>query len=118
MTIASILESWDVDIGMTVANNAAGTRTVKYGATRDNVLALEVVLASGTVLWTGSRSVKQSAVPKISTVTNGRKGIRYIVTTRLFGGSFWRWVAVLSSPCQGTFLFKGAWSVQPRPNHV
>jgi len=51
----------NASIGGMVANNAAGTRTVKYGATRDNVLALEVVLADGQILRTGCRSTKQSA---------------------------------------------------------
>lgn len=38
-------------IGGAVANNAAGEKTVKYGATRDYVEALQVVLSDGTVTW-------------------------------------------------------------------
>ena len=34
----------NASIGGMVANNAAGIRTVKYGATKDNVLAMEVVV--------------------------------------------------------------------------
>jgi len=37
-------------IGGMLANNAAGSRTVKYGATKDNVLAMEVALADGRLI--------------------------------------------------------------------
>ncbi len=40
-------------IGGMIANNSSGPHAVKYGATRDNVLSLEAVLASGEVLTTG-----------------------------------------------------------------
>jgi anaerobic glycerol-3-phosphate dehydrogenase C subunit len=43
-------------IGGMIANNSSGPHAVKYGATRDNVLSVEVVLANGEVLTTGSVS--------------------------------------------------------------
>ena len=40
-------------IGGMAANNSSGPHAVKYGATRDNVLSMEMVLASGDVISTG-----------------------------------------------------------------
>jgi D-lactate dehydrogenase (cytochrome) len=48
-------------VGGMLANNAAGIRTVKYGASKDNVLKMQVALADGRLIHVGSRSVKQSA---------------------------------------------------------
>ncbi len=48
-------------IGGMLANNAAGIRTVKYGACKDNILRMQIALADGRLIHVGSRSVKQSA---------------------------------------------------------
>ena len=45
-------------IGGNLAENSGGLRCVKYGVTRDYVLGLEVVLADGSVIRTGGRTVK------------------------------------------------------------
>lgn len=45
-------------IGGNVAENAGGPRAVKYGVTRDYVMAIEAVLPDGTVFNTGVRTAK------------------------------------------------------------
>lgn len=67
-------------IGGMIANNAAGIRTVKYGATRDNVLSLQVVLADGRIMRAGSRSVKQSSGYDLVHLITGSEGTLGIVT--------------------------------------
>jgi FAD/FMN-containing dehydrogenase len=46
-------------IGGAVANNAAGERTVKYGATKDFTRGLQVVLANGELIQTGRLSKRE-----------------------------------------------------------
>ncbi len=46
-------------IGGAVANNAAGEKTVKYGATRQYVEEIQVVLADGTVTWMSALNQRQ-----------------------------------------------------------
>ena len=45
-------------IGGNIAENAGGNKVIKYGATGNHVLALEVVLASGSVLQFGGKRRK------------------------------------------------------------
>lgn len=48
-------------IGGNVANNSGGLRGLKYGVTRDYIMALQIVLADGQVLNTGTKCVKDVA---------------------------------------------------------
>jgi len=80
-------------IGGCIAENAGGVRAVKYGTFRDWVQALEVVLPTGEVLWTGSRT---------------RKCVSGYDLVRLFVGS------------EGTLgvITKALLCVFPRPKHM
>jgi D-lactate dehydrogenase (cytochrome) len=70
----------NASVGGMLANNAAGIRTVKYGATKDNVLALEVVLANGDIIRTGSRAIKQSSGYDLTHLFVGSEGTLGIIT--------------------------------------
>jgi len=67
-------------VGGMLANNAAGIRTVKYGASKDNVLKMQVALADGRLINVGSRSVKQSAGYNLLQLFVGSEGTLGVIT--------------------------------------
>jgi glycolate oxidase len=67
-------------VGGTVATNAAGMRAVRYGVTRNHVLGLELVLASGEVLRTGGKFVKVSSGYDLTQLVIGSEGTLALVT--------------------------------------
>ena len=67
-------------VGGQIANNASGMRCVKYGTTKNYVLDLEVVLADGTVIHTGSNCLKSSSGYDLSRLFVGSEGTLGIIT--------------------------------------
>ncbi|HEX5467104.1 MAG TPA: FAD-linked oxidase C-terminal domain-containing protein [Candidatus Limnocylindrales bacterium] len=67
-------------IGGNLAENSGGLRCLKYGVTRDAVLALEVVLADGSVIRTGGKTVKDVAGYSLTHLFIGSEGTLGIIT--------------------------------------
>lgn len=66
-------------LGGNVATNAGGLRCAKYGVTRDSVLALEVVLADGSLIHTGHRTFKGVAGYDLTSLFIGSEGTLGVV---------------------------------------
>ncbi|SNR67524.1 glycolate oxidase [Haloechinothrix alba] len=67
-------------IGGNLATNAGGLCCVKYGVTTDSVLGLEVVLADGSLLRTGRRTVKGVAGYDLAKLFIGSEGTLGVIT--------------------------------------
>jgi len=66
-------------IGGEIGNNASGVRSVKYGATRDAVLGMKVVLANGDLVTLGAHTRVEASGYQLEKLIVGSEGTLGIV---------------------------------------
>jgi glycolate oxidase len=67
-------------LGGNVACNSGGPRCLKYGVTRDYVIGLTVVLASGEIMKLGGKLTKNATGPQLLQLFVGSEGTLGVVT--------------------------------------
>lgn len=68
-------------LGGNLAECAGGPRAVKYGVTRDYVLAIEAVLPTGEIIHTGSKTIKSVVGYDLTRLLIGSEGTLGVITS-------------------------------------
>ncbi|MFN2440247.1 MAG: FAD-binding oxidoreductase, partial [Chitinophagaceae bacterium] len=67
-------------IGGNISENSGGPKAVKYGVVKDYVLNLEIVLATGEIMWTGANVLKNATGYNLTQLIVGSEGTLGVVT--------------------------------------
>ncbi|MCI4433941.1 MAG: FAD-binding oxidoreductase [Thermoplasmata archaeon] len=67
-------------VGGSISTNAGGLRAAMYGATKEWVLGLEVVLPDGTIIQTGGKVLKRSIGYDLTALMVGSEGTLGVIT--------------------------------------